>query len=70
MSRKPFYVTTLIYYVNDKPHLGHAYTTVATMLRRLEERRLVSHREEGRTFVYHPRLHFPRGYGGLGEEGF
>ncbi|MFP6888808.1 MAG: methionine--tRNA ligase [Nitrospinota bacterium] len=29
MSGKPFYVTTPIYYVNDKPHLGHAYTTVA-----------------------------------------
>ena len=26
---KPFYITTPIYYVNDKPHLGHAYTTVA-----------------------------------------
>ncbi|OGL58779.1 MAG: methionine--tRNA ligase [Candidatus Tectomicrobia bacterium RIFCSPLOWO2_02_FULL_70_19] len=26
---KPFYVTTPIYYVNDKPHLGHAYTTIA-----------------------------------------
>ncbi len=24
-----FYVTTPIYYVNDKPHLGHAYTTTA-----------------------------------------
>ncbi len=24
-----FYVTTPIYYVNDKPHIGHAYTTVA-----------------------------------------
>ena len=24
-----FYVTTPIYYVNDKPHLGHAYTSVA-----------------------------------------
>jgi methionyl-tRNA synthetase len=23
-----FYVTTPIYYVNDKPHLGHAYTTI------------------------------------------
>jgi len=22
------YVTRLIYYVNDKPHLGHIYTTV------------------------------------------
>ena len=29
MSQKPFYVSTPIYYVNDKPHLGHAYTTVA-----------------------------------------
>lgn len=24
-----FYVTTPIYYVNDQPHIGHAYTTVA-----------------------------------------
>lgn len=28
-SKKTFYVTTPIYYVNDKPHIGHAYTTVA-----------------------------------------
>jgi len=26
---RPFYVTTPIYYVNDAPHIGHAYTTVA-----------------------------------------
>ena len=26
---KKFYVTTPIYYVNDIPHIGHAYTTVA-----------------------------------------
>src|SRR5690606_21093117 len=26
MSR--FYVTTPIYYVNDVPHIGHAYTTI------------------------------------------
>src|SRR3954463_5976269 len=26
---EPFYVTTPIYYVNDAPHIGHAYTTVA-----------------------------------------
>lgn len=26
---KKFYITTPIYYVNDKPHLGHTYTTVA-----------------------------------------
>lgn len=25
----PFYVTTPIYYVNDDPHIGHAYTTLA-----------------------------------------
>ncbi len=25
-----FYITTPIYYVNDVPHIGHAYTTVAT----------------------------------------
>ena len=27
--KKSFYVTTPIYYVNDAPHIGHAYTTVA-----------------------------------------
>ncbi|MEF9426811.1 MAG: class I tRNA ligase family protein, partial [Candidatus Mariimomonas ferrooxydans] len=25
-----FYITTPIYYVNDVPHIGHAYTTIAT----------------------------------------
>lgn len=29
MALPPFYITTPIYYVNDKPHLGHAYTSVA-----------------------------------------
>ena len=29
MSREPFYITTPIYYVNDVPHIGHAYTTIA-----------------------------------------
>ena len=24
-----FYITTPIYYVNDLPHIGHAYTTIA-----------------------------------------
>ena len=28
MDRQTFYVTTPIYYVNDVPHIGHAYTTV------------------------------------------
>jgi len=26
---KPFYITTPIYYVNARPHLGHAYSTIA-----------------------------------------
>src|SRR3989338_786804 len=26
--KKKFYITTPIYYVNDKPHVGHAYTTI------------------------------------------
>lgn len=29
MNKPTFYVTTPIYYVNDVPHIGHAYTTVA-----------------------------------------
>lgn len=28
-NKKTFYITTPIYYVNDVPHIGHAYTTVA-----------------------------------------
>ncbi len=28
MSKK-YYITTPIYYVNDKPHIGHAYTSIA-----------------------------------------
>ncbi|MBI4744073.1 MAG: methionine--tRNA ligase [Actinobacteria bacterium] len=28
MKKKTFYVTTPIYYVNDVPHIGHAYCTV------------------------------------------
>src|ERR1700710_1080321 len=28
-GRKTFYVTTPIYYVNDVPHIGHAYATLA-----------------------------------------
>lgn len=29
MPDKNFYITTPIYYVNDSPHIGHAYTTIA-----------------------------------------
>lgn len=28
MAENTFYITTPIYYVNDKPHIGHAYTTI------------------------------------------
>ena len=28
-SRERYYITTPIYYVNDSPHIGHAYTTLA-----------------------------------------
>ena len=35
--RKEFYITTPIYYVNDKPHIGTAYTTIlADVLSRLK----------------------------------
>lgn len=41
MSDETFYITTPIYYVNDKPHIGHAYTTIlADILARF-------HREKG-----------------------
>ena len=29
MQQNKFYITTPIYYVNDVPHIGHAYTTIA-----------------------------------------
>lgn len=29
MTKPSFYITTPIYYVNDSPHIGHAYTTIA-----------------------------------------
>lgn len=28
-DKAPYYITTPIYYVNDKPHIGHVYTTLA-----------------------------------------
>ena len=28
-TTESYYVTTPIYYVNDRPHIGHAYTTLA-----------------------------------------
>ena len=29
MPKKPFYITTPIYYPSGNPHIGHCYTTVA-----------------------------------------
>jgi methionyl-tRNA synthetase len=38
MKKKSFYVTTPIYYVNDAPHIGHAYTsTLADVLTRFHK---------------------------------
>lgn len=40
MSKEKYYLTTPIYYINDKPHIGHAYTTiVADFLARLHRLR-------------------------------
>ena len=39
MHPQPYYITTPIYYVNDRPHIGHCYTTtvadVAARMHRL-----------------------------------
>ena len=37
-----------------RPGRGLAFTTIATMLRRMEEKGVVAHRAEGRQFVYRP----------------
>lgn len=29
MDQRPLYLTTPIYYANDRPHIGHAYSTIA-----------------------------------------
>lgn len=40
MSFPPLYITTPIYYVNDRPHIGHCYTTLlADVLARFERLR-------------------------------
>ena len=30
MTKKPYYITTPIYYASGAPHIGHAYCTIAT----------------------------------------
>ncbi|GMV25035.1 MAG: methionine--tRNA ligase [Phycisphaerae bacterium] len=45
-DQTPFYVTTPIYYVNDRPHIGHCYTTlVADVAARFERLRRGSGRD-------------------------
>ena len=39
-----------------RDHADLAYTTVATMLRKMETRGLVAHRAEGRSFIYAARV--------------
>ena len=29
---KKYYITTPIYYVNDRPHIGHSYTIIAAVV--------------------------------------
>ena len=50
IPKRTLFLTTPIYYVNDVPHVGHAYTTIAadtlTRARRLRRpRRLLPHRD-------------------------
>jgi len=39
------------------PRRDLAYTTVATMLKKMEHKGVVAHRANGRTFVYRPLIH-------------
>jgi predicted transcriptional regulator len=39
-----------------EPERGLAPTTIATMLTKLEKKRVVDHRTEGRKFIYQPRV--------------
>ncbi|HKQ37844.1 MAG TPA: BlaI/MecI/CopY family transcriptional regulator [Verrucomicrobiae bacterium] len=42
--------------IEDLTGVELAYTTVGTMLRKMDARGLVSHRPEGRSFVYRPKV--------------
>ena len=44
MSKKKFYLTTPIYYgaFNARPHIGHAYTTIAADVIALRHRLLLA----------------------------
>ena len=52
MKKDNFYVTTPIYYVNDKPHIGHAYTTIlADVLNRYHRVTTDKHHGENTFFL-------------------
>ena len=38
MNTDTAYITTPIYYVNDKPHIGHAYSTTLCDVSRVKRR--------------------------------
>lgn len=44
-----------------------AYTTIATMLRKMEARALVAHREEGRSYIYHAKIREEAVSGGMAD---
>jgi BlaI family penicillinase repressor len=50
-------VGTVLEFLNG--HSNLAYTTVATMLRKMEARGLVTHRLEGRSFIYRSKVAAP-----------
>jgi methionyl-tRNA synthetase len=54
MSDKPskFYLTTPIYYVNARPHIGHAYTTIAADVIARRQRTLLGLDEQGQPNVW------------------
>jgi len=49
MKTKKYYITTPLYYVNDKPHIGHAYTTLAAdiLARHLRSKDIPVHFQTG-----------------------
>jgi len=49
MNTKKYYITTPLYYVNDKPHIGHAYTTLAAdvLARHLRRKDIPVHFQTG-----------------------
>jgi methionyl-tRNA synthetase len=49
MNTKKYYITTPLYYVNDKPHIGHAYTTLAAdiLARHLRSKEIPVHFQTG-----------------------